>query len=145
MRSSTFDVRSIYAVAGVLAAVAAAVGLLAMGRPAGAAPSTFTPEADAYVIESSPDTNFGSIAILRVDSSPITQSYLRFNVQGLSGTVSSATLRIFANSSQTTGFDVHDVADDSWVESGITGITYNNAPDITPAIVASSGPVTAMT
>jgi hypothetical protein len=43
---------------------------------------------------------------------------------------------------QTTGFDVHSVSDDTWTE---TGITYNNAPAVNSTIVGSSGAVTANT
>ena len=45
----------------------------------------FTPSADAYVLATSPDKNFGSNISLRVDNSPDTRSYLRFEVSGLGG------------------------------------------------------------
>jgi hypothetical protein len=86
---------------------------------------TFLPNADAYVISTSASSNFGTATNLRVDGSPVTRSYLRFAVSGLSGTVQSATLRIYANSANTTGFAVHSVADNTWSESGIT---YANSP-----------------
>jgi RHS repeat-associated protein len=50
---------------------------------------------------------------------------VRFDVQGLTGSVTSATLRIYANSASTTGYDVYGVSDNTWTE---TGITYSNAP-----------------
>ena len=37
---------------------------------------TFTPDADAYVNAGSPDTNYGASTALRVDASPIVNSYL---------------------------------------------------------------------
>jgi hypothetical protein len=86
---------------------------------------TFTPAADAYVIQSSASANYGTNTSLRVDSSPITRSYLRFAVSGLSGTVTSAKLRMYANSSNSTGYTVKSLSNNSWTE---TGITYSNAP-----------------
>ena len=50
-----------------------------------AATLTFVPSADAYVIASNPTTNYGTATILRLDNSPITNSYLRFVVSGLNG------------------------------------------------------------
>jgi hypothetical protein len=99
---------------------------------------TFTPVADAYVSAGAPSTNYGTGATLRVDGSPLIYSYLRFTVGGLTGTVTKATLRIWANSGQTTGYGVSAVADTSWSE---TGITWNSAPPI-GALAGSSGKVT---
>ena len=73
-----------------------------------------------------------------MDGSPVTESYLRFNVQGISGIVSSATLRVFANSKQSAGYQAHGVVDNSW---GETTITYANAPLFDAAVTGSSGSV----
>ncbi len=87
---------------------------------------TFNPVADAYVLQSKPNTNFGTSLSLRADSSPITRSYLRFVVGGLNGaTVDSVKLRLYANSSSTAGFAVNALANNTWAE---TTITYTNAP-----------------
>ena len=103
---------------------------------------TITPIADAYVIATYPDTNFGTTSNLRVDGSPITRSYLRFTVSGIgSGTVSSAILRIYANSANTTGYSVHSEANNTWTE---TGITYNNSPAV-GAVIKSSTAISAGT
>jgi hypothetical protein len=94
--------------------------------PAGASVLTFSPEADTYVVQTSASTNYGTAKSLRVDSSPITDSYLRFVVTGLNGApVQSALLRIYANSANTTGFSVQEVADNTWVENQVH---YSNAP-----------------
>ena len=69
---------------------------------------------------------------------PVKRTYLRFNVQGV-GSVSSARLWMFATLDNPTGFQLHSVSNNSWSE---TGINWNNAPSIGPAI-ASSGPVVA--
>lgn len=97
--------------------------------------STFNPIADAYVNQDSSATNYGAAMTLRADASPIVRSYLRFNVQGLSGTVTRATLRIFTNSNSSIGYEVRGVADNSWVESTIN---YTNAPAF-DGVTATSG------
>src|SRR5215213_158470 len=102
---------------------------------------TFTSVADSYVESSNPSTNYGSATQIRVDGSPDVRSYLRFNVQGLSGTVTSATLRVYANSAVTAGYDAHSLSDNTWVESAIT---YNNAPPL-GGILGSSGNVNSNT
>jgi hypothetical protein len=96
---------------------------------------TFTPVADAYVYESNPTTNYGSSTLLRADGSPIMRSYLRFNVQGVSGTITRVTLRVYANSASTLGYNIGNVTNNTWTESTIT---YNNAPAIGSS-VGSSG------
>jgi len=98
---------------------------------------TLVPLADSYVDASAPTTNHGTAAGLRVDASPVVRSYLRFNVTGLTGTVTSATLRIFPTSSQSTGFTVYSVADNTWVE---TTIVDSNAPPFGGSL-GSSGSV----
>jgi chitodextrinase len=99
-------------------------------------PSTFTfvPVADSYVNESSPTMNYGLTSTLRADGSPLVRSYLRFNVQGLVGTVTRATLRVYATSSSTVGYDIRGVSDNSW---GETTLNYTNAPAFGPVIVSS--------
>jgi acid phosphatase type 7 len=99
---------------------------------------TFVPTADAYVDSSSPTTNFGTTTTLRADGSPIVLSFLKFSVSGLSGAPSQATLRLWANSTQTTGVSVHNVADTTWGEKTIT---YNNMPAYDTGVVGSSGPI----
>jgi hypothetical protein len=76
---------------------------------------------------------------VRVDGSPIVRSYLRFNVQGLNGTVNRVTLRIFANSASSSSLVASGVSNNTWTE---TTINYNNAPPLGSAI-GSSSPVTA--
>jgi hypothetical protein len=72
-----------------------------------------------------------------VDGSPVVRSYLRFTVQGISGTVTRATLRIFANSASKSGVAAQSVSDNTWTESTIT---YNNAPPVGTSL-GSSGAV----
>jgi len=103
------------------------------------ASTTFVPVADAYVDASNPTNNYGTSTQIRVDGSPVVRSFLRFNVTGVSGTVTSATLRIYANSAQSTGYDTYAVADNSWGEKTITDA---NAPAFGSKL-GSSGKVTA--
>ena len=80
---------------------------------------TFAPVADAYVSDSAPTTNYGSALTLRVDNSaPVQRSYLRFNIQGVTGGVTRATLRIYANSASTAGYTVAPLTG-SWTESTV--------------------------
>jgi hypothetical protein len=86
---------------------------------------TVNPNADAYVDATYPSTNYGTLTSLRTDGSPIVNSYLRFSVSTLSGAVSKATLRIYANSSLSVGYVLHAVSNNTWSE---TTITSGNAP-----------------
>jgi hypothetical protein len=95
---------------------------------------TFTPAADSYVNQSSPTTNYGASTQFRVDGSPFVRSYLRFNVQGLNGTVTRATLRVFANSAASSGCVANIVSDNTWTE---TGLNYNNVPPMGGALGSS--------
>jgi hypothetical protein len=97
--------------------------------------STFNPVADAYVNEGSPGSNYGGLMTLRADATPVVRSYLRFDVQGLTGTITRVTLRVFTNSSSSTGYEVRNVADNSWSEGSIN---YSNAPAV-DAVSGSSG------
>ncbi len=98
---------------------------------------TFKPVADAYVSVDAPDTNFGANQSLRVDASPTVHSFLRFEVSELRGAVTSAKLRILANSASGSGFAVNTVSDTSWDENAIV---WSNAPQI-DGLVNESGPV----
>jgi hypothetical protein len=105
--------------------------------PTSTAPNsfTFTPVADSYVNASSTSTNYGISTTLRVDGSPFVNSYLRFNLSGLSGTVTKATLRIYANSASTSGIQAQGVSDISWGEKTIT---YANAPAMSGVVNKST-------
>jgi hypothetical protein len=69
------------------------------------------------------------------------RSYLRFNVQGVTGTITRVTLRVYANSASSAGYNIGNVTNNTWTE---TGINYNNAPTIGSS-VGSSGRITAGT
>jgi parallel beta-helix repeat protein len=96
-------------------------------------------EADSWVKSTSPTSNYGTNNQLRADGLPELNAYLRFNAQGLTDVVTTATLRLFASSNHSVGFDVRGVADNSWTESGIT---FENAPAFSPTVAVSTGPLT---
>lgn len=96
----------------------------------------FAPVADARVDASRPRANFGRGA-LGVDAKPRVRSYLRFSVGVLTGTVTKATLRVYARGSSARGYAVRRVANKTWRERRIT---FANAPAIGETITFS-GPV----
>jgi hypothetical protein len=121
----------------VLSAGALCVGLgLAAGFVQGADTKTATLVADSYVRANDPDENFGTSPMLRVDGRPITNGYLRFDVDvAADEQVTKATLRIYATADSDSGVSAHPVADNGWDEDTID---YYNAPPMGEA-VASSG------
>lgn len=86
---------------------------------------TFTTVADTYVSADEPTSNFGMETRIRLDASPATVGYLRFNVQGLTQPVTSAMLNVYATSKSKDGYAAAVVADDTWLE---TELTYGSAP-----------------
>ena len=89
---------------------------------AAAGPLTFVPTADAYVASgSAKNANFGTASTLQVGSG--LHSYLMFDVEGLTGSFTTATLRLWTVTAGS-GATAHDVSS-VWTE---TGITWNNAP-----------------
>lgn len=126
--------RPLAAVVAVAALLASAVGL----SGAVAATVALTPDADTYIQSDQPTTAYGTRTTIRVDGSPTVRALLRFTVNAA---VTSATLRIWANSAQTTGYDANRVASTAWSE---TGTTWNNQP-LVGSKIGSSGPVTAGT
>jgi hypothetical protein len=98
-------------------------GLAGPVQTAAAATLTFVPTADAYVSGAASTSNFGTATVLQVGASPSLHTYLTFDVEGVSGSVSSATLRLYATTAGS-GSSVHGTST-AWTE---TGITYGNAP-----------------
>ena len=81
----------------------------------------FDAVADTYITIESPTTNYGSSQVLRVDSSPDVRTYLQFDVKGLGGrAISSAVLRIHANSGSNRGVTAFEVPDNGWAENTLT-------------------------
>ena len=99
---------------------------------------TLLPIADSYVDSSSPTTNYGTSTSLRFDGSPIVQSYLMFDLTGISGTITKATLRVYANTASSAGYTV-GATGSTWTE---TGLNAGNAPAV-GASVGGSGAIAA--
>ena len=97
--------------------------------------------ADAYVRSDVPAGNFGSDTILIGRTSPQIDSYIKFDVTGLSGAPGKATLRLWMETTGTTSYRVYQVVDTSWTESGIT---FNNRPAF-GFLLGSNAPTTAGT
>ena len=97
---------------------------------------TFAAEADARVEQPSPDTNFGASNSLRLDQATggaeDIDSYLRFGVDGLTGRVVAAKLRLRSTGNTIHGVAVH-TAGGGWTE---TGIKWSNQPAFAPAPIA---------
>ena len=103
-------------------------------------PQTLAAAADSRVLQASPTVNSGTVNRLDVDS-PGEQSYLRFNVTGVTGTVQTATLRLFVRNSSSNAPSLY-FTDNTWTE---TGITWNNKPPATGAAIANVAAATAGT
>lgn len=100
---------------------------------------TFTPTDDAYILQASPTSNFGSASKVSVDNSPVEQFLLKFVVSGINGQpVQSAILRLYNVNSSVLGGNFHKIVDNNWLE---TSVTWNTAPPADPAIIASLGSV----
>lgn len=103
-----------------------------------------SPEADAYVHDANPNTNYGAGSSLVVKMSAAgynRESYLRFNVPAWDGALVGADLRLTTLSANVPG--VHGVAlvsDNSWIESGAGGITWGNRPASTDPVLATWTP-----
>jgi hypothetical protein len=89
--------------------------------------ATFTPTGDASVRQASPNSNYGTGSLLGVRYAISTgdgqYSFLKFNVTGISGTVSSAQL-LLRTKTPLIEMYLYKV-DSSWTE---TSITWNNMP-----------------
>jgi acid phosphatase type 7 len=102
---------------------------------------TFVPVADAYVDQAQPTRNFGSVSYVRSDLDSAGgydyQGLFSFNVTGISGTVSSAKLRLYVTNSTPNAPALYRA---SWYSE--TGVTWNTRPSITGGAVANLGSTT---
>jgi hypothetical protein len=83
--------------------------------------------ADATVRAAQPTKNFGSLGALQADAGPALESYLKFDVRGLSGPVKRAVLRLYVTNGSADGPFVLTTTS-AWTESGKNGITWRNRP-----------------
>jgi peptidoglycan/xylan/chitin deacetylase (PgdA/CDA1 family) len=103
--------------------------------------TTFAPTADAYVNQAQTSTNFGSAPQLFAGATPTMRSYVKFVVPNLGGSVSRATLSVYATQDSAAGFAVRS-AGNGWQEGTVV---YSGSPNPSGTITASSGPLTAGT
>jgi hypothetical protein len=87
---------------------------------------TFDVTADTRVEEGAPNANFGTLQKLRAtNSSPAYESWFKFNLAGLTGTVQAAKLKVWDwNDASNNGPAVY-LAGNGWTE---TGLTWSNRP-----------------
>lgn len=112
----------------------------ATATPTAGGPTTFTFSAahDAQVRLGYTNI-YGSLVTIRVRQNEYT-SYLKFNVTGLTGSVTSARLRLYVTDGSDQGGSVYSVSNDyrnsstPWLESGIHS---NNAPTISGSPLSS--------
>ncbi|HEY7606729.1 MAG TPA: DNRLRE domain-containing protein [Actinomycetes bacterium] len=116
--------------------VIAAVGSLVALRLRQPAATVYTAEADSYVSKAHPSTSYGSAVALRTDATPRIYSYLRFRLDGRSGRVVRARLRLWSSTGSLAGYSVHPVPTTSWDEQTIAFTRHPAAG----AAVAKSGP-----
>src|SRR5215204_1761324 len=102
---------------------------------------TIIAEADSRVPEAKPDVNFGNDPVLFVDGGevdPDIETYIRFTVTDISGTVSNAQLRLFVTDATQNGPALYTTSN-SWNE---TDITWNNRPAQTSVALADKDALT---
>jgi trimeric autotransporter adhesin len=107
-------------------------------NPAGGGGSTltFAPTDDAYVLKGTPDGNFGTQPTIRAYNTDQTLSYLKFNVTGVSGTVTSVKLRLFVTDASNVAGAIYAVADTIWSEGTVT---YTTRPAIGTLLGSGGG------
>jgi hypothetical protein len=100
----------------------------------------FSPVADTYVSQANPSSSYGtSGTFAAVGGSSAKQSFLRFNVDGLSAgaTVSAARLRLYVTNDSTSGGVFNHITNTTWAEN----VTWNTRPNVDGLQVATLGPV----
>jgi hypothetical protein len=99
---------------------------------------TVTAAEDTYVVSGSSSAK-GTATTLQVDTNPQTEAYLKYNIPGISGSVTSAKLRVYVTNSSKDAPKVKLVEND-WDESSL--VYANNQPLIIDNIsVADMGSV----
>jgi PKD repeat protein len=88
---------------------------------------TFTPTDDAYVRSNFPNENTGGQTTIRTyrNGTTETHSYLKFSVNGISGTVSSVKLRLWVSDASSAAGSIYSLSDLTWSEGTIT---WTNKP-----------------
>ena len=109
--------------------------ILAAAERGEAATYTFTPTADAKVTATYPTSNYGTQTRVVVDANPSTASLVRFNVSGISGSVTSARVRFFVSDPSGDGPSLYRTTN-AWSESSVT---WNTKPAATGSAFGNIG------
>ncbi len=124
---------------GDLTSAPATVNLNVAPAGGGSTSTTFTPSHDGYVWDGSANKVF-NVATLRtfgLDAATRNDSYLKFTVANLAGSVSSAVLRLFVVQGQANSGDVYAATHSTWSEASLT---WNNQPGRTGSSLGTIGP-----
>jgi trimeric autotransporter adhesin len=99
---------------------------------------TFTPTDDSFVRSNLPNELNGSLNNLRsFKSLAETDSYLKFTVTGLTGSVVSAKLRLYVIDASPNAGTLYPVADTTWSEATLT---WTNKPPASTTPIGPAGP-----
>lgn len=99
------------------------------------ATTVIAPSADAFVHQGYPTKNYGNAQILSANVSPTKQSFLRFDVGALNGSLVSAKMRLYAvNGSSAANGTIKRITNTTWNENTIT---YATRPALDGAIIGS--------
>lgn len=133
--------KKIHGMASIIMALALTLGTFISGRAqSNTSVITFVTDADSRVHEANSNTSYGTYGtVLYVDggADPDVETYLRFTVAGISGTVTNAKLRVYLTDGSSNGPAVYPTSN-TWVE---TGITWNNRPVRTGSALDDKGSV----
>ncbi|MSQ83268.1 MAG: DNRLRE domain-containing protein [Myxococcales bacterium] len=114
-------------------ALVCAAGGLFPAYATAATTTTIDAKADARVRQSNPTTNYATSDLMTsAATSGAIETYVKFSVAGVSGTVSSVKLRLYTTTTVNNGPGVYATSS-SWTE---TGLTWNNRPAATSALLA---------
>jgi hypothetical protein len=105
---------------------------------------TFIAEADSQVSEANPNTNYGNTTYLQVDGAadPDVESFIRFTVNGVSGAVQGAKLRVFDSTNASNNGPAVYATGTSWTE---TALTWNSRPARTSDVLDNKGSISTNT
>ena len=123
--------------AGSNASAAQVVTVTAGGGPV---TTTFVAAEDSYVDLAVPTTAKGTSGTLyNVQSTNTQRSYIKFNVTGVSGTVTNAKLRLWVTDGTDNGAAWYKISDNTWAQATLT---WANAPAVTGSLVGDPTTVT---
>lgn len=107
-------------------------------RELAAISQTFSAEADAQVSEANPSTNYGNSTYLQVDGAadPEVESFIRFTVTGLLGTVQNAKVRVYDTTNASNNGPAIYATGISWTESALA---WRSRPARTSAELDNKG------